>query len=225
MRWVVANGFSEALGLGLSLLLTGFLFSQLDDLPIGVAATLSLVGAGASGSIEATIVGLAQWWAMSPWFPQIQRRSWWLATLWGALFAYLLGYLPSTIMSMMQPGVEGTASVSEPPQVIVLFLAAGLGAVAGAVLSFAQYLVMRQKIRLAGIWIPANMLAWIVGMPVVFGAIDVAYRMTPLWKSIGFMAFALLITGGIVGAIHGVGLVKIAQRNDIHEHGSKANLG
>jgi hypothetical protein len=34
---------------------------------------LSFAIAVLSGAIGATIVGLAQWWAMHPWFPQIGR--------------------------------------------------------------------------------------------------------------------------------------------------------
>ena len=63
---------------------------------------------------------------------------------------------------------------TEPEQWLVLQLAAGLGAVDGAVLSFAQWLSIRRKVRSTAILIPANMLAWLVGMPLIIWGIDIS---------------------------------------------------
>lgn len=85
-----------------------------------------------------------------------------------------------------------------------------MGAVGGAVLSFAQWLAMRGKIPEAGIWIPANMLAWLFGMPVIFWGIDLAFKMPTVWQSVFVMAGALFAAGTVVGAIHGSFLVRLA---------------
>jgi hypothetical protein len=207
---VAANAVSEALGLGLTLGLTGLLFSRLDSVA-GVAAILiAFAGAVVSGAIEATIVGLAQWSAMRPWFPQIGRAAWWRATFIGALLAYVLGYLPSTLINLAQTGDAAAAPIAEPPQAVVLLLAAGLGAVAGAILSFAQYRVLRGNVARAGRWVPANMLAWAAGMPIVFWAIDLAFKLPETWQAVTLMALALLAMGAVVGAIHGAVLVRLA---------------
>ena len=211
-RWTLANALSEMFGLGLTFLLTGTAFSKLDSQGTVTGILLSFVFAVASGAIEATIVGLAQWWAMHPWFPSIGRFAWWRGTLIGALIAYVLGYLPSTLMDMGE-ATASSAPVSEPPQWIVLMLAAGLGLVGGAVLSFAQWLAMRREVRGAGIWIPANMLAWMFGMPIIFWGIDLAFKMPALWQSILFMAGILFVTGAVVGAVHGTFLVRLAEHN------------
>lgn len=210
-RWTLANAFSELFGLGLTFLITGLVFSKLDGLGTITSILLSFVLAVASGAVEATIVGLAQWWAMSPWFPSIERFAWWRGTMVGALIAYVLGYLPSTIMNMGE-ATASSAPMAEPPQWIVLLLAAGMGAVGGAVLSFAQWLVMRGKVKRAGAWIPANMLAWTFGMPVIFWGIDMAFKMSALWQSVALMALTLFIAGAIVGGIHGVFLVRLAEK-------------
>jgi hypothetical protein len=208
LRWVAANAVGEMLGLGLTFAAVALVTARLQN-QAGVAVVLfSFLFAVASGAIEATLVGLAQWRAMRPWFPTITRRAWWLATLAGALAAYVLGYLPSTLMSL---GEEATqAPAAEPPQWIVLLLAAGLGLVGGAVLSFAQWLVMRRKVKRAGWWIPANMLAWLVGMPIIFWGIDAAQKGQPLAESVLLMAITLLVMGAVIGAIHGTFLVKLA---------------
>ena len=72
LRWVGANSLSEAVGLGLTLALTGVVIGRLDTLPGIASALVAFVAAVLSGLIEATFVGLAQWWAMAPWFPRIE---------------------------------------------------------------------------------------------------------------------------------------------------------
>ena len=207
---MAANAISEAAGLGLTFALTGLIFSRLDAVPGVAAGLLAFAGAVAGGAIEATVVGLGQWWAMRSWFPAVGRFAWWRASLIGALLAYVLGYNPSTVINLLQTAPTTAAPVSEPPQAIVLLLAAGLGAVAGAVLSFAQYLALRGHVSRAGLWIPANMLAWAVGMPIVFWAIDLAFKLSQTWQAVLLMVAALLLMGAVVGAIHGVALVRLA---------------
>jgi hypothetical protein len=99
LRWTAANGLSELIGLGATFATIGFLISKIDTREItGVLFSFAITVM--SGAIEASIVSLAQWWAMHAWFPMIKPFVWWRATLVGALLGYVLGYLPSTLMSM-----------------------------------------------------------------------------------------------------------------------------
>jgi hypothetical protein len=207
-RWVAANALGELLGLGATFAVVALLFSRLPDQQSAGVVLVSFLVAVASGAIEATLVGLAQWWAMHPWFPTITRRAWWLATLVGALVAYVLGYLPSTLVSMGEQASQTPAA--EPPQLVILLFAAGLGAVGGAVLSFAQWLAMRSKVERAGWWIPANMLAWLAGMPIIFWGIDAAQKGQLLLQALLLLAGVLFLTGAVVGAIHGAFLARLA---------------
>jgi len=211
-RWTLANALAELFGLGLTFAITGLVFSKLDGQGTVASILLSFIFAVMSGAVEATVVGLGQWWAMKPWFPMVDRFGWWRGTLIGAMIAYVLGYLPSTLMSMGEAANQ-SASMEEPAQWIVLLLAAGMGAVGGAVLSFAQWLELRDKVEKAGIWIPANMLAWAFGMPVIFWGVDMAFKMNATWQSVFVMAGSLLAAGGIVGAIHGAFLVKLIEKD------------
>src|SRR6266508_1626378 len=93
-RWTLANAFSEMVGLGLTFAITGLLFSSIGEQNTTTGILLSFTVAVLSGAVEATIVGLAQWWAMHPWFPSIERFAWWRGTLIGALMADVLGDLP-----------------------------------------------------------------------------------------------------------------------------------
>jgi hypothetical protein len=212
-RWTLANALSEMLGLGLTFVITGLFFAGLGEQTTIASILLSFTVAVLSGAVEATFVGLAQWWAMHPWFPSIEKLAWWRGTLIGALIAYVLGYLPSTLMNMGE-ATASNAPVAEPAQWIVLLLAAGMGAVGGAVLSFAQWLAMRRKVQGAGVWIPANMLAWLFGMPIIFWGIDLAFKMSALWQSVLVMAGTLFVAGAVVGAIHGLFLMRLANNNN-----------
>ena len=87
-----------------------------------------------------------------------------------------------------------------------------MGAVGGVVLSFAQWLVMRGKVHRAGLWIPANMLAWTFGMPVIFWGIDLAFKLPAIWQSVLLMAGTLFLAGAVVGGIHGLFLVRLAEQ-------------
>lgn len=207
-RWTLANASSEMIGLGTTFAITGMFFASVGEGNTVWGVVLSFAVAVASGAVEATFVGLAQWWAMKPRFSSIGGFEWWRATFFGALIAYVLGYLPSTIMSLGE-ATSSSAPMAEPAQWIVLLLAAGMGAVGGAVLSFAQWLVLRGKVQRTGMWIPANMLAWTLGMPVIFWGIDMAFRIPALWQSVLFMAGTLFSAGAIVGGIHGLALVRL----------------
>lgn len=221
LRWVAANALGEMFGLGLTFAVGASVISSLGDQQSVAMIVGSFLVAVASGAIEATFVGLAQWWAMRRWFTQITSRAWWFATLIGALLAYVMGYLTSTLMSLGEQAAQTQAQVAEPAQWLVLVLAAGLGAAGGAVLSFAQSLTMRKKVTRASLWIPANMLAWLVGMPLIFWGIDAAQKLGGLLWLILFMAGVLLLTGLVVGAIHGTFLVHLAEP----EKSSKAQTG
>jgi hypothetical protein len=211
LRWVAANGLGEMFGLGLTFAVGVKVISSLGDQQSVRVILMTFLIAVVSGIIEATLVGLAQWWAMRPWFPKIKQMKWWLATLAGAMVAYVLGYLPSTIMSLGEQATSTPTATAEPEQWVVLLLAAALGAVGGAVLSFAQWLELRRKVSGASIWIPANMLAWLVGMPLIFWGIDAAQKSGELASVILFMASILLLTGMVVGAIHGLFLTRLAE--------------
>jgi len=213
-RWTAANALAEMAGLGATFATIGLLVSRINTQQM-TGILLAFLLTVLSGAIEATLVGFAQWWAMHPWFQTIGRFAWWRATFIGALLGYVLGYLPSTLMGMSEAATQ-TVQV-EPPEWMTLLLAAGLGIAAGAVLSFAQWLVLRKKVKKAGLWIPANMLAWAVGMPIIFLGMDIAFKMSEAWQLVLVILGTLLAAGLFVGAIHGRFLVVLAgkRRADI----------
>lgn len=211
-RWVGANALGEMFGLGATFAVLGAGMTYLGSIP-GITGILLGYGlAIVTGVLEATFVAWAQWNAMRPWLPEIRLSSWWLATLIGALIAYILGYLPSTIMGLQEESTQTTAV--EPEQVVMLLLAAGLGLVGGLVLSFFQWRELRRHVPSAWKWLPANMLAWMLGMPLIFCGIDQMFRIQGAGLQFLFMAGVLLMTGAVVGAVHGIVLVQLVKQKD-----------
>ncbi len=205
-RWVAANALGELIGLGTTFSLGFLVFNAIGE-PSSVSAILLLAGATVlTGAIEGTVVGLAQWQAMRIALP-IVLKEWVLATLWGALCAWLLGIVPSTLMSLGEQA-SGTPA-AEPPLAIMMLLGGAMGLILGIVLAFPQWLVLKKYVAHATWWFPANSLAWLVGMPIIFGGMDMAFASTSALAVGLAIALTLLIAGAAVGAVHGLFLIAI----------------
>jgi len=210
LRWVLANCLGEAVGLGATFAIGFALFSQMGE-PQGVLPAIGMaLLMTSSGFLEGTVVGLAQLLAMHQRFLQVPRRAWVSATIVGALVAWFLGSIPMTLTSLSSPGQQ--AAGPEPQAATILLMAGVMGAFAGLVLGFPQWLALRRVVAGAWLWMPANCLAWALGMPMVFSAIDLAQRGGSAAWAVTTMAMAVAITGAVVGAVHGLALVRLASQ-------------
>lgn len=146
LRWVLANLAGELAGLGLAGVVGLAVGVAVERLAGSLAplATAALMVAG--GTFEGFTVGLAQWLVIRCPLPLLLRRRWVVATVAGAFIAWVLGALPSTLMSM---GGEG-GTTAEPSPAVVYSLAVGLGAVAGAILGGPQSMALRRHVARAG---------------------------------------------------------------------------
>jgi len=168
---------------------------------------VSILLVTASGAIEGSVVGLLQWLVLRRPFPEVARRAWVMATIAGAMVAWFFGSLPSTLIDMgaQQSGEE----VQEPAAAVVLLLAAGMGLVLGVVLAYPQWRLLRRVVEKAWWWIPANAIAWAFGMAIIFAAMDLAFKQASTVGSAAVLATALLLAGAVVGAVHGLALVRL----------------
>ncbi len=206
LRWTGANAAGELVGLGGVALAIALLAPHLGDLP----GPLTSLGIVLLGLFEGVVVGAAQWWVLRRRLPALRARAWIMASAAGALVAWLLGMLPSTLMDLGAVGGVAGPPV-EPSELTQLSLAAALGAIGGPVLALFQWRVLRRHVRRSGWWIAANALAWAAGMPLIFlvaggvpaGGVTVAFVLLAL--------LALAGTGAVVGAIHGVALVRLTR--------------
>jgi hypothetical protein len=208
-RWVAANAVGEGLGLGATALVALALFPALGgDNGILPALAVAAVAIAAGTAIEGLIVGTAQWLVLRQPLPGITWPTWAGATAAGAGVAWTLGMLPSTLLSINQDA--GQAPASEPGAVMAYALAFGMGLVLGPVLGFAQWLVLRRHVASAGLWMPANALAWAFGMPLIFVGVSAVFdRGGP--GGIAFAILSLVLTGAVVGGIHGLALVRLVR--------------
>jgi hypothetical protein len=116
LRWVAANSFGEMVGLGLTFAI-GFGVVAVFGEWQGVLGTLLTFGLMvATGAIEGSVLGITQWWAMYPWLPGLTRKTWVLATIYGALVAWFFGSLPFSLINMANPQFDPLAAPVEPPQ-------------------------------------------------------------------------------------------------------------
>ena len=208
LRWVAANAAGELVGLGLAALVGWALLAAPgeDTLFSHILTALALI---AVGTFEGAVMGVAQWAVLRAQFPALGRMAWVEATALGALVAWGLGMLPSTLL-----GASAAGSGAPPPEMsdaMQMGLAALMGLVLGPILAIFQWRVLRRHVARAGWWIPANALAWAAGMPVVFLAAGSAPTGASVAVIVAFVAAALAAAGAVVGAIHGLCLVWLAR--------------
>ena len=208
VRWILANGWSEALGLGTTILLGSSFAPALQQIHGVPAVLLTAFAAVALGVLlEGLVVGAAQGFVLRRRLRDLPPRTWIRLTMLGAGLAWLLGMVPSSIaaLSPAAPESQGLAR----PGYIQYALAGGLGALAGPVLGIAQWTALRGRVRKAGRWLWANAAAWAVGMPVIFLGMDrVPWGGPPVARAAAVFAVCGL-AGLTVGAIHGGVLLTI----------------
>ena len=208
LRWVVANGLGELVGLGGVGLLAAVLVPVVRRALAGGAAAevATAVLMVVLGAVEGWVVGHAQARALAS--TGVDGSAWVRATMVGAMLAWALGMVPSTVMALR--GGTGAGGTGEgPPPGLRLVLAAALGLVAGPVLAVVQAQVLRHSARKPARWLLANALGWAVGMPLVFVAVRnlAVHGASP--GPLAGSAATLLLAGALVGLVEGLFLVRL----------------
>jgi hypothetical protein len=208
-RWVLANAWSEGMGLGTTSLLMWIAAPRVVEVTSTTGIILSAAGAIVVGMLlEGVLVGMAQEQVLRLRMPAIRRLSWVIRTTLGAGLAWLLGMVPGVAASLATTDGAVPAS-SEPTRVVQFGLAVMMGVALGALLGAVQWTALRRHASSAGRWILANAAAWAVGMPLLFAGMDlVPWTAGPALITASIYAIGT-ITGLIVGSIHGVALMSL----------------
>jgi hypothetical protein len=133
--------------------------------------------AGELGSIEGSVLGYAQWFALRHWLPGLGRESWLLATIGGAIVAWGAGMAAGSART----GVAANAFVYCPARACVRSDGCG------------KDCVMWWLDLVAGFW--NGFTAWIVLIAHVFGAWQ-EFPVYDLLKSGAWYDFGFLVGAG-----------------------------
>jgi hypothetical protein len=206
-RWVVAVTAGEIVGFAAPSVAGAVAF--LLDLPD--AAMIAFVVP--AGGVEGAVLGFAQWLVLRGELPALSRADWVRATAAAAMVAWAIG---------ASLGAYGGSS--DPNVVLLVVLGVPLAIVLLCSLGFAQWLVLRRHIDRAGWWVPANVVAWGVGVTVAIAAMSPMEEGDPaaLLVALGVVAGALM--GLVVSALTGGAMVWLLRRS--HERArSSASIG
>jgi hypothetical protein len=140
------------------------------------------------------VLGAAQSDCLYRWGVLPLRRRWIAATSLGAAVAWslgmlLLGGLNWTIGTVILVGIGGLILLSSLP--------------------LAQYFVLRDHIRRALLWIPVNMVAWLLGITWTLGPSPLVDQSTPTGILILIYGIAGLCMAATVALITGLGLTRL----------------
>jgi hypothetical protein len=202
-KWIVANALAELVGLGTVALLVFLLTPRLETgLTFGLATLLF-----AAVLFEGLCVGVAQWSVLRERL-ELKAIPWITMTVIGGGVAWLIGMVAGSTLTFE----SGATIATEPSLAFTLLLAGLMGLGLGGLLGTAQWSVLRRYVRGAAWWIVANALAWTVGMTVIFATTDGLAFLPSIVLAGALIVVALLLTGGVVGVIHGLVLVWLLRK-------------
>jgi hypothetical protein len=165
-----------------------------------VAAALSLVVAG--GLVEGLALGLLQAAGLRRWLPRLRRGRWVAVTV--AVAG--LGWAGASAPAVLGGPDGGTA----PPWPLAVGGAALLGAAMGALLGWAQALVLRPHVRFPWRWTGANALAWAPAMVVIFLGASAPAAGWPVPAVVALGAGTGVAAGAVLGLVSGWFLPSLA---------------
>jgi hypothetical protein len=192
-RWTAATTAGEALGFAVPAAVGAAAFGL--GVPDGAAVPLAV----AAGAGEGAILGAAQALVLRRELRDLDRRDWIAATAAAAALCWGAG---------MSLGVFAEAL----PTVVVV---AGWALAAPLLLTAigtAQWLVLRRHVAGAGLWVPANAAAWLVGLPLPFAALALVDEDAPAGVVLAAGVVAGLGMGLVVAAVTGLALVRLLRR-------------
>lgn len=209
MRWIWLCAAGELVGFGLGGGIGYLVFTAIPDPRSATAVIALLLGCAAAGVIEGAALGAAQWWGLRRRYPRLPAAPWIGATSAAAAVAWLLGGLPSTLISLLAPAVAATPAA--PGGAVVALATAAGGAVLGTLFGVLQWSVLRDHAGRPGAWIIANTVGWAIALPWSFVAASLPQVTTPS-RALAVTAAAGLIMGVIVAVATGAALRRMPPR-------------
>lgn len=171
-------------------------------------AVLSVLIAMAGGAVEGLAVGGVQWWLLGPWLTRLTASAWVGVTVAAAVVGWMLGMLPSVLVSLV--GAHGSASeTTGPPLWVMPLIGIGSGLVLGGLFGLAQYAVLRHHVRNARVWVGANAVGWAAAMAVMFTGAGIPSGPWPWTQLLPLAATTGVLAGLAIGAVTGAVLPRL----------------
>ncbi|MCW2761994.1 MAG: hypothetical protein JWR85_2195 [Marmoricola sp.] len=151
------------------------------------AAAMALILVVAAGLVEGSALGIAQGSLLGNRWPALDRHLYLGATVVAAGLGWAAGSAPGIL--------SGDDGGPQPPLLMMLAGAAGIGLVMGPLLGVAQALVLRHAVSHPWRWVAANAVAWPPAMVVIFFG---ASRPASDWS-----VLAVVTLGSVTGLVAG----------------------
>jgi len=190
-RWTLATAVGELAGFSVPAIAGAALAS------LGLPDLAMILVAALCGVAEGAILGFAQSLALRQAIPGLPPRHWVGATAVAAPIAWIMGMTLGTQW-------ERLAAL---PLVILIAGAAVLGLTVLLSIGVAQWVVLRQHVRHAGWWVPANALAWALGLTACLAGMSLTAEGQPVALMAAIGIGSGLAMGLIVAALTGAALV------------------
>lgn len=201
-HWVLATTLGELVGF-LAPAIAGVVMTRVvHGLEGFVAPILTLVVVVAAGSLEGAALGFAQWLVLRRALPVIGWRQWTGATALAGVLAWVLGMTPNTLVDALGLGTGALVAAW-------MLVAPGLLLAIGT----AQWLVLRRHVARAVLWIPANVLGWILGLAATFLGVALITETMPFIVAVAIGVASGVVMGLVVGLITGAALLALLHRS------------
>lgn len=196
LRWTGACALAELLGIGAAAAAAIALQATMGTPGTGFERLVALLAFAWAGAVEGAALGGLQWRLLRQRLPLLSREGWIGITVAVAVIGWMAGMAGPTFAS-------GAASGPEPSLLQVMAMAAGIGAVAGAIFGAAQWVALRVAAEHAGRWIAINVPAWALAMAAIFAGASIPAPGWPGWAILLSGASGGLLGGALLGVVTG----------------------
>jgi hypothetical protein len=168
--WLAGCAAGEVLGFGATALVAAALIARFGLPATTTGRVVALAAMTSLGAIEGASLGWFQWHVLRRAAPRLPRRAWVGATTAIASGGWFLGMLVPLVVHLRTGSASSADGAGATRMALPAYLAAAaiFGGVAGLLFGGAQWLVLRDHVRRAGWWVPANAIGWAMGLPFAY---------------------------------------------------------
>jgi hypothetical protein len=198
-RWFAACTAGEVLGIAAAAGAAAMGAAIVGEPTTVGAAVVVVVFATVGGCVEGLAVGSLQWRVFRTWIPALSPGRYIGGTVGLAAAFWLLGTLPSTVLSV--GGASDAGASSDPPVIVMVLVAGAGGAVGGCAFGAVQGWALTGHVTHPWRWIRPNAVGWAVAVAVITVGASVAPAGMPTLLLVAYGAGVGLLAGACVGAI------------------------